>query len=163
MTNHITKIIVAAILLGSAPTASFAESAAGGVPTTAPDKAFHTKTEHHHPAGKERGFRAGGYFILNETSNLLDMDRAEIVRSLKSGKTLYTLAREKKGWSEEQYLQKLSEAASPRLEEAIKDGRLTKAEANKLKEGLPALLKLNISHAGQFHESRASEKSAKNR
>ncbi|MHA6532443.1 hypothetical protein [Paenibacillus sp. BAC0078] len=161
MSNHITKIIVAAILLGLAQAASFAESAAGRLPSAAPDKAFHAKSEHRHPPGKERGFRAGGYFILNETSKLLEMDRAEIVRSLKSGKTLYTLAREKKGWSEEQYLQKLSEAASPRLEEAIKNGRLTQAEANKLKEGLPALLKLNISHAEQFHESKTSEKSAK--
>ncbi|MNC14450.1 hypothetical protein D3C75_622280 [compost metagenome] len=166
MSNNVKRItaFAAALLLCLAPAAAFAENAAGSPPSAAPDSAVHAEKERHHPhhPGMERGFRAGGgHFIINETSKLLEIDRPELIRSLKSGKTLYALAKEKKGWTEDQYIQKLSEAAGTKLEASIKDGQLTQDEANKLKAGLPAMLKLSISRMAQFQESKTSKTPAK--
>ncbi|WP_151734720.1 hypothetical protein [Paenibacillus tengchongensis] len=148
MNSVIRKItgLTAALILAAAPGAALAETA-GQTPAAAAYSPM--QKGHPHPHGK--GFRAGGYFILNETARLLDMERSEVISRLKSGTTLYALAKEKKGWSEEQYLQKLSEAAGGKVDESVKEGRLTQEEAAKLKAGLPAMLKLTISNAESFH------------
>ncbi len=158
MSNNVKRItaFAAALLLCFAPVAAFAENAAGSTPTAAPGSEVRAEQEHRHPhpPGFDKDFRAGGgHFIINETSKLLEIDRHELVRSLRSGTTLYALAKEKKGWTEEQYIQKLSEAAVMKLETCIKDGRLTQSEADKLKAGLPALLKLGISRMDHFQKS----------
>ncbi|MBW4083401.1 hypothetical protein [Paenibacillus sp. S150] len=166
MSNNVKRItaFAAAMMLCLTPAAAFAENAAGNTPSAAPDAAVHAENGHRHPhtPGMEKGFRAGGgHFIINETSRLLEMDRTELIRSLKAGKSLYTLAKEKKGWTEEQYIQKLSDAASVKLEASLKDGGLTQDEAAKLKAGLPALLKLNIGRMAHFQESKTPEAPAK--
>ncbi|KWX87910.1 hypothetical protein AMQ83_10140 [Paenibacillus riograndensis] len=158
MSNNVKRITAyaAALLLCLAPAAAFAENAAGSTPATAPDSAVRAEQNHRHPhpPGTDKDFRAGGGdFIISETSKLLEMDRHELIRSLKSGTTLYALAKEKKGWSEEQYLQKLSEAAVMKLETSIKDGRLTQGEAEKMKAGLPAVLKLGSNRIKQLQQS----------
>ncbi|KAI7247725.1 hypothetical protein KC345_g11933 [Hortaea werneckii] len=151
--------LAAAVLLTLAPAAAFAENSSASTPTAAPES-VHAGKEHFHPHGRDKSFRAGGHFIINETAKLLEMDRSELVDSLKAGKTLYALAQEKKGWSEDQYIQKLSEAASLRLDESIKDGRLTKDEAAKLKAGLPAMIKLSLSHTAHYHQVKPSQQPA---
>ncbi|OKP91966.1 hypothetical protein A3844_02305 [Paenibacillus helianthi] len=158
MSNNVKKItaLTAALLLCLAPAAAFAENTAGRTPSATPDSAVHAEKAQPRPHAPhmDKGFRAGGgHFIINETSKLLEMDRAELIRSLRAGKTLYALAREKKGWTEDQYIQKLSEAASLKLEASITNGQVTREEANKLKASLPALLKLSISRTAHFQES----------
>ncbi|WP_342439813.1 hypothetical protein NSS79_14175 [Paenibacillus sp. FSL L8-0436] len=155
MSNNIKRItaFAAAVMLSLAPAAAFADNAAGSTPSPAPDS-IHAGKEHSSHPHHARGFKAGGYFILNESAKLLEIDRTELIRSLKSGKTLYTLAKEKKGWTEEQYIQKLSEAASLKLDESIKDGQLKPDEVQKLKAGLPALLKLSIANASSAHQAK---------
>ncbi|MNC03797.1 hypothetical protein D3C75_512210 [compost metagenome] len=158
MNSSIKRItaFTAAVMLSLAPAAVYAENSSGSTPAPSADsvKAGHEQPSHPHHT---RGFRAGGHFILSETAKLLDMDRAELMSSLKSGQTLYSLAKEKKGWSEEQYIQKLSDAASQKLDESIQDGQLTKDEVKKLKAGLPALLKLSISNAANAHKGKPAE------
>jgi hypothetical protein len=157
MNSNIRRIsaFAAAVMLSLAPAAVFAENVPAVSPSAAPDS-VHAGKDHSHPPGRDKNFRAGGHFIINETAKLLEMDRSELVDSLKAGKTLYGLAQEKKGWSEDQYIQKLSDAASLKLDESIKDGRLTKDEAAKLKAGLPAMLKLSLSHTTRFHQTQPS-------
>lgn len=158
MSHTIKKITIlaAAVMLSITPCAAFAENAAESTPSPARES-IHTGKEHSSHPHHGRGFRAGGYFILNESAKLLGMDRAELISSLKSGKTLYELAKEKKGWTEEQYIQKLSEAASLKLDDSLKNGQLTADEVQKLKAGLPALLKLSIANAANVHSGKFSE------
>ncbi|AIQ52383.1 hypothetical protein [Paenibacillus sp. FSL R7-0331] len=152
MSNKIKKITVfaAAAMLCLTPAAAYALNVTENAPvSSAGSNVSGTKQparQHHN-----KGFRAGGHFILSETAKLLDMDRKELMDSLRSGKTLYSLAKEQKGWSEEEYIRKLSEAASLKLDESLKDGQLTKDEVKKLKAGLPALLKLSISASAGNH------------
>lgn len=159
MNNNIKKIvtITAVLFLSLSPALAPIQSAsAENVTSTAPDSGPSEKG-HRPPSGKDGKFRAGGHFIIFETAKLLEMDRTELIKSLKAGKTLPELALEKKGWTEDQYIQKLSESASQRLDQAITEGSLTKEEAQKLKAGLPAMLKKKISKMGHFQNHKSSE------
>ncbi|QUL57472.1 hypothetical protein KDC22_13930 [Paenibacillus tritici] len=160
--NKSTRTIIAgatALMLTMAPAAAYAEQPSRGRATAAPDS-MHAGQEHHHPRGGDRNFRAGGHFILSETAKLLGISRPELIDSLKSGKTLSGLAQEKKGWSEDQYIQKLSEAASLKLDEFVKDGKLTQEDAAKLKPGLPLLIKRSLSRTAQLHQIKPSQQPA---
>ncbi|MRN52426.1 hypothetical protein [Paenibacillus monticola] len=164
MSNRIKRItvIAVAVLFSITPAMAFANPVGTErAPSTAPDS-IHSENAHRAHPGKEGGFRAGGHFIIIETARLLEMDRTELVNKLKAGKTLSGLALEKKGWSEEQYIQKLSEAASLKLDKAITEGRLTADEATKLKAALPAILKLRINKVEHFHEGKPADQQAKN-
>ncbi|WP_313639346.1 hypothetical protein [Paenibacillus sp.] len=159
MNNNIKKLatITAVLYLSLSPAlAPTGRAAAEDVTSTAPDS--HPLEKSHRPhSGKEGKFRAGGHFIIFESAKLLEMDRTELINNLKAGKTLPELAFEKKGWTEDQYIQKLSESASQRLDQAITEGRLTKDEAQKLKAGLPSMLKQRISKMGHFQDRKPSE------
>ncbi|MFC3748815.1 hypothetical protein [Paenibacillus sp. GCM10012306] len=153
MNKSVSKIAVcaAALLFTAASTLTLPSSvqAENATPSHAPQ----IHREPHHHQSKDGKFRTGGgHFIITETAKLLEMDRSELVKNLKSGKTLYALAQEKKGWNEAQYVQKLSEAASQRLYKALAEGRITDTEAQKLKVGLPAILKQRIGQAGQYQD-----------
>lgn len=158
MNSNIVKItaLAAALLLSMTPAAAFAENLSLGPQDASPDT-FQAGKEHGHPHSRDKSYRAGGHFIISETAKLLEMDRSELISSLKAGKTLYALAKEKKGWSEEQYIQKLSDAASSKLEASIKAGQLTKEEADKLKAGLPAMIKLSLSHSAHMPKAKPSQ------
>lgn len=159
MNNNIKKFatITAVLLLSlSSAFAPIGHASAENVTSAAPDSGPLEKG-HRPPPGKDGKFRAGGHFIIFETAKLLEMDRTELINSLKSGKTLPELAHEKKGWTEDQYIQKLSESASKRLDQAITEGRLTKEEAQKLKAGLPSMLKKKIGKMGHFQDRKSSE------
>ncbi|WP_410511567.1 hypothetical protein PaeBR_16010 [Paenibacillus sp. BR2-3] len=155
MRKNVKRIITltAAVLFSLSPAAGFTGHAGAeqATPSPAPDSLSSARChEHHH--GKDGRFHSGGHFIMMETSRLLEMECSSLKESLKAGKTLPELALEKKGWTEEQYVQKLSEAAVRNLDQAVAEGRLSDAEAKKLKERLPAMLKLKISKMGKFHE-----------
>ncbi|WP_238649852.1 hypothetical protein [Paenibacillus piscarius] len=147
----------AAIMLAAAPVSAWAEQPPRATPG-APRDSVHAGPEHGHPHHHhgERNFRAGAHFIVNETAGLLGMDRSELIRSLASGKTLAGLAKEKKGWSEEQYVQKLSEAASLKLDEFVREGKLKPEDAAKLKPGLPVLIKRSLNRTAQLHQVKPS-------
>jgi ribosome-binding protein aMBF1 (putative translation factor) len=158
MSNRVKKIAAFAaatlIVLSSAVTLSQSVRAESSTPSHTPD----TRREQSPHQGRDGKFRTGGHFVLRETAKLLDMDLSELIKNLKAGKTLSALAMEKKGWNEDQYVQKLSEAASLRLDKAIAEGKLTEAEAQKLKAGLPIMLKQRIGQAGHFFEGKSAGK-----
>ncbi|WP_379133576.1 hypothetical protein [Paenibacillus sp. sgz500958] len=151
--HHILLAVAAAVLLGFSPAAltgiAGAETAAPS-PSPSADPGHHAAYDiHGHHHGNDGKFHAGGHFILKETSKLLEMECSSLRDSLKAGKTLPELAMEKKGWTEEQYVQKLSESAGKHLDQAVAEGRLTSVEAAKLKEQLPVILKLKIHNMGK--------------
>ncbi|MEK4289255.1 hypothetical protein [Paenibacillus sp. FSL P4-0502] len=161
MNDHIKRLMTftTVIFLSLSPALAPIGSASAEkvTPTATAPGAHPSEKGHGHHPGKDGKVRAGGHFIIFETAKLLEMDRTELINSLKAGKTLPQLALEKKGWTEDQYIQKLCESANQRLDQAITEGRLTKDEAQKLKAGLPAMLKQRISKMGQFQDRKTSE------
>lgn len=159
MNNNIKKLatITAVFFLSLSPALATTQSASAESVTSITPDSQPSEKGHRPPPGKDGKFRAGGHFIIFETAKLLEMDRTELINSLKAGKTLSELALEKKGWTEDQYIQKLSESASKRLDQAITEGRLTKEEAQKLKAGLPSMLKKKIGKMGHFQDHKSSE------
>lgn len=150
--HTITKRIItftAAVTFCLSQGVEFTNAAEELHPSSSRDSARPSERHLHHP-GKDEKLRAGGHFIIKETSKLLDMECSALKESLKSGKTLPELALEKKGWTEDQYVQKLAESAGRNLDQAVAEGRLTQAEANKLKERLPTFLKIKINNMGNL-------------
>lgn len=82
----------------------------------------------------EFGFNPGNK--PEELAALLGIDSAALMKELEQGKTLAQVAQEKAGLSKEVLLQKLTDAATKKLDAAVADGKLKAEEATKLKAGL---------------------------
>lgn len=98
MNYNIKKIVTITTLLAlslSPEMALTGSASANHLAPTAPDSHSSDKDHRPHP-GKDGRYRAGGHFIIFETAKLLEMDRIELINSLKAGKTLTELALEKK-------------------------------------------------------------------
>ena len=147
------KIMILAVTasLMFCSTAVWSGNAGAEGATPSPERKDSSK-QHIHPHGKDGKARAGGHFIIKESSKLLDMETSTLIDNLKAGKTLPQLALEKKGWTEEQFIQKLAESAGQNMDKAVAEGRLTASEAKRIKEQLPTILKLKINNMGKFHE-----------
>ncbi|AHV97184.1 hypothetical protein [Paenibacillus sabinae] len=101
--------------------------------------------------GDHKAKRHGkGHFIFTESAKLFGMECSALAESLKSGKSLADIAKEKKGWTEDQYVQKLAEAAGSRIDKGVAEGRFTQEQARQLKSGLPAMLKAKVTEKGPF-------------
>jgi len=153
-----TIICTAALLFSLSPAAGWAGNAGaeGTSPSPAPSSPQSSHSHGHHH-GKDGKVRPGGHFIMRETARLLDMECSALKESLKAGKTLPQLALEKKGWTEDQYVQKLAESSGRHLDKSVAEGRLTSEEAKKLKEQLPAILKLKINNIGKMGPAQQEE------
>lgn len=105
------------------------------------------KTRSQQPDGrrhKDARKKTGGGFIFKETARLLDMSPQELEQGLKSGKTLAAIAKERKGWSEEQYVKQLTQAAEANIDKALADGKIDRTGAEQLKAKLPLILKHRV-------------------
>jgi len=156
MSNSITKILTlaaAATLFCMSPVVEWTESAGAEKATPSPSHAAPDSSQWHmHHQGKDGKARAGGHFIIKETARLLDMETSSLIENLKAGKTLPQLALEKKGWTQDQYIQKLAESAGRNMDKAVAEGHITEKEAKQLKEQLPTILKLKINNMGKSHK-----------
>lgn len=133
--------------LSSLDTASEAVPAAlKPAPTASPKPApsVSPKQGQHPKALRDAKFRSGSRFIIRETAHLLEIPPEQLLERLSSGATLAELARERKGWSEEVYVQKLADAANERIDAAVRAGRWNREEAERLKMRLPGMIKQRI-------------------
>lgn len=100
MNNHIKRLMTftTVIFLSLSPALAPIGSASAEkvTPTATAPGAHPSEKGHGHHPGKDGKVRAGGHFIIFETAKLLEMDRTELINSLKAGKTLPQLALEKK-------------------------------------------------------------------
>ncbi|WP_410825633.1 hypothetical protein [Paenibacillus nanchangensis] len=127
--------------LKSAPTAPPKPSP---TPTVSPSP----KRGPHPKALRDAKFRSGSRFIIRETAHLLEIPPEQLIERLSTGTTLAELARERKGWSEEVYVQKLAAAANERIDAAVRAGRWNREEAERLKTRLPGMIKQRIHMRG---------------
>nr|WP_154960554.1 hypothetical protein [Paenibacillus xylanexedens] len=82
-----------------------------------------------------------GLFMIGETADLLGIGLRDLKQQMQLGKTLTQIAKERKGFSEEQLLQKLKPTLSDRLDLAVKEGCLTKEQAAAAKANMDVKLK----------------------
>ncbi|QOS77302.1 hypothetical protein JNUCC31_21195 [Paenibacillus sp. JNUCC31] len=82
-----------------------------------------------------------GLFMIGETADLLGIGLRDMKDQMELGKTLTQIAKERKGLSEEQLLEKLKPSLSQRLDKAAEEGCLTKEQAAAAKAGMDTKLK----------------------
>ncbi|MGO4529587.1 hypothetical protein AB4Z30_10945 [Paenibacillus sp. 2TAF8] len=82
-----------------------------------------------------------GLFMIGETADLLGIGLRDLKQEMERGKTLAQIAKERKGLNEEQLLQKLKPTLSERLEQAVKEGCLTKEQAAATQANMDVKLK----------------------
>ena len=104
-----------------------------------PDKA--------HAADKARASGHARYGILSAAADILKLDRDELRRELKEGKTLAEIAA-KRGVGKDELIRRLSEAAAKRIDAKVAEGRLTAARAEQLKAGLQARIEAAVDTRG---------------
>lgn len=82
-----------------------------------------------------------GLFMIGETADLLGIGLRDLKEQMELGKTLSQIAKERKGLSEEQLLQKLKPTLAQRLDQAVEEGCLTKEQAAATKADMDTKLK----------------------
>jgi hypothetical protein len=85
--------------------------------------------------GRGSGF---GFFLgegLKPAADVLGMSEADLRKALRDGTTLAELAKQK-GKSEDAVVQALTKAATARIDQAVKDGKLDQAQADEAKSRL---------------------------
>ncbi|WP_342554562.1 hypothetical protein [Paenibacillus sp. FSL R7-0652] len=82
-----------------------------------------------------------GLFMIGETADLLGIGLRDLKQQMELGRTLSQIAKERKGLSEEQLLQKLKPTLSERLDRAAAEGCLTKEQAAAAKADMDVKLK----------------------
>ncbi|PQP83015.1 hypothetical protein C0Q44_16835 [Paenibacillus sp. PCH8] len=82
-----------------------------------------------------------GLFMIGETAGLLGIGLRDLKEQMEQGQTLTQIAKERKGLSEEQLLQKLKPTLAQRLDKAVEEGCLTKEQAAAAKADMDTKLK----------------------
>lgn len=128
--KHLRNVVTASCLalllsLSAAP-------AAGIVQAESQHEQIHPR--HHHGP-----FRGG--HIIKDTEELTGIDSKTIVDQMKQGKTLQQIVQAKKGWSEDEYVKKLTETVSRNIDKALSEGKMDPMKADKIKSELPLKLK----------------------
>lgn len=98
------------------------------------------KEIHPHPHHHHKGHFRGGH-IVKDTAELLNTEPKVLVEELKQGKSLLQVVQARKGWSEAEYVQKLTVVVTKHIDKAIAEGRLSKENAETMKIELPIKLK----------------------
>ncbi|NUU78486.1 hypothetical protein [Paenibacillus xylanilyticus] len=131
LASGMTAIFILAVS-GNAVSASSVKK-----PDSTDQKTPATSTSDKHPC-----IQAGhGLFMIGETADLLGIGLRDLKEQMELGKTLTQIAKERKGLSEEQLLQKLKPSLAKRLDQAAADGCLTKEQVSAAKAGMDEKLK----------------------
>jgi predicted DNA-binding ribbon-helix-helix protein len=135
----LTGAIAAAFLIGGAGLLHNTQANAATTTTgAAVVKNTNSSTKDHGKRGLEKN-------LIKETATILGVDPTTITDQLKQGKTLVQIA-EAKGITEEVLLQKLTDAKNQSIAAKVISGKLTQAQADKMKAGLSGRLKKEVEH-----------------
>ncbi|MGF7045604.1 HD superfamily phosphodiesterase [Paenibacillus sp. DS2015] len=101
--------------------------------------------QHHH--GRHYG-------ILKDAATLLGLERQDLIREWKTGKTLAQIAVATKGWDEQTFTQKLSDIQIRNIDQEVASGKITLEEGNRMKSNLPKYLKKALQYTHKNHHER---------
>lgn len=144
------KLTLALLLAaGSAATAGTASAETSAPADQSPQvNSNPSRTEMKHPP---HGHFRGGH-IVKDTAELLGIEPKALVEQLKQGKTLLQIVQAEKGWSEEEYLKKLTESANRNIDKALTEGKIDRDKADKIKAKFPDKLKKVINRSWKDRE-----------
>lgn len=148
------SVLLATSLLPAAETAAakavrFIESHEPLPQVTAPSNTNNNAAADKSKPHFNQGFRGG--HIVKDTADLLGMDPKALLVQLHQGKTLLQIAQDRKGWSEAEYIQKLTVTIYRNIDKAIAAGKLDQIKAKKIKTGLPDKLSRVIKRPWKQH------------
>jgi uncharacterized protein YidB (DUF937 family) len=95
--------------------------------------------------------------VLKEAASLLGTDEKTLLQDLRGGKTLAQIAQDSKGWNEDTLVQKLSDAIGQKLDEQVKNGKLTQDKADQVKAKLTDRVKQAVEGKFPFPGGRGNE------
>ncbi|OAB43748.1 hypothetical protein [Paenibacillus glacialis] len=137
----ITQLALSSVIVGLIVSGTQIVYADPAVPSMEPS--HHNRQHRHHQHGG----------ITRDAAQLLGMERQDLLKEWQKGKTLVQIAQTQKGWSEETFLQKLSDIEFKKIDEAIKSGKISKEQGALIKKKLPDKLKNVLNHKpGNHHE-----------
>jgi hypothetical protein len=140
----LTGAIAAAFLIGGAGLLHNTQANAATTTTGA------TVVQNTNSSKNDHGKRGLEKNLIKETATILGVDPTTITDQLKQGKTLVQVA-QAKGITEDILLQKLTDAENQSIAAAVTSGKITQAQADKIKSGLAARLKKEVEHV-EGHE-----------
>jgi hypothetical protein len=135
----LTGAIAAAFLIGGAGLLHNTQANAATTTTGA------TVVQNTNSSKNDHGKRGLEKNLIKETATILGVDPTTITDQLKQGKTLVQVA-QTKGITEDILLQKLTDAENQSIAAAVTSGKITQAQADKIKSGLAARLKKEVEH-----------------
>ncbi|MNO82773.1 hypothetical protein D3C76_740570 [compost metagenome] len=107
--------------------------------TPAGSASAHSQLDQFEPQHHRGHFRGG--HIIKDTADLTGIDTKTIVEEMKQGKTLQQIVQTNKGWTEDEYVKKLTETVSRNIDKALSEGKIDAAKAKQIKAELPDKLK----------------------
>jgi|GEM_PF-1459019 len=149
----LTCTLAAGLLIGGGlalqHTQAFADETGTTTATSTPTSDVHKDKDHKGFANKQgfgfkRGDFQGGIAFGKEGTDvaaILGIDQAALKDELKAGKSLAEIAQEKANLTEDALIQKLTDAETKKLDDAVTAGKLTQEQADKVKSGLADRLK----------------------
>lgn len=156
----LTTSLAAALLIGGSAallrTTAYADNTTGSSSASSSaagdTSSANGKTHKGHKDFGRHGMEPGN--VLHEAAALLGTDEKTLVQDLRGGKTLVQIAQDSKGWNEDTLVQKLSDAIGQKLDEKVKSGKLTQAQADKEKAGLANRLKKIVEGKMEFRQGK---------
>ncbi|GIO53049.1 MULTISPECIES: hypothetical protein [Paenibacillus] len=100
------------------------------------------------------GHHGRKYILLKDAADLLGMSVQDLSKEWKQGKTLQQIAKEKKGWSGDELVKRMTAVQSSKIDAAVKAGKMTQERADQLKQKLPASLKRFTERTYRPHSDR---------
>ncbi|MFC5450936.1 hypothetical protein [Paenibacillus aestuarii] len=150
----LTCTLAAGLLIGGGltlqHTQAFADESGTTTATSTPTSNVHKDQDHKGSFANKQGFGfkrgdfQGGIAFGKEGTDvaaILGIDQATLKDELKSGKSLAEIAQEKANLTEDALIQKLTDAETKKLDDAVAAGKLTQAQADKAKSGMADRLK----------------------
>ncbi|WP_160039966.1 hypothetical protein [Paenibacillus sp. USDA918EY] len=156
--NHFRKTLLAGVLSCILAGVGFSFghiAAADNTPTSPSEVKPPAEPEQHDGQRHKRPGHHGRKFVLfKDAATLLDMTETDLKKEWKQGKTLQQIAKEKKNWDAEVFVQKLTDVQSAKIDQAVKAGKMTDQQAQQLKKKLPGMLKRFTEHKYQPGQDR---------
>ncbi|MFC5453184.1 hypothetical protein [Paenibacillus aestuarii] len=151
--NTMKKRIISSIaftLALSAGSLAFSGSSAHAQGTAPAQQLAQQQAEVDQSADEQgKGHRGRKWPIVEESANILGIDKEAMMKSLKDGKSIVQIAAEK-GVSEADLTAKLQQLRTSKIEAAVKDGQLTAEQGDHMKQRLNEHLKFILNEKNLF-------------
>lgn len=87
-------------------------------------------------AVKDEKERHRGFFLIEDSAEIIGIDKSELMQQVKDGKSIAEIAAAK-GVQEADLIDRLVAARKQKIDEAVKSGKWTQEKADRIKEKLP--------------------------